>query len=808
MRNRKWMSAVIVCCMTVAFFAFAVPAQANHTAPNTLSVFMPNDDYSDKDQLSDQFDGQDNLAHLTAVTSVDADNVTFFVCPTGQAPFNDAGTSVSRNAGCDAVGTDTSGQSPGEFDEHGDATSDEAYEVFWNIPQDLDGETVDVFALACQGTEGTSDTDPNDGTPDNCIQDEESGVYLEDSSDEDDLISGEIVGICTASGSNQADATPNAGDAGNRCFNEDDGDSIGLNNRPFREDLAIHGGIVPDDGFTLRFTTSADVGQAGACLAYPADSTTEPPNCVVEQTATLEQEFTTYKQWVVTFGAGDVPEDDPLTTTVNEAEVDLAIFGEPEDTLAGVSAAQCASSFQVTFAVGCVFDEHYVIATERQAEDFVLTFDRDDDFNYEDDCDNPVTEASNQLDDEHAMYACFTDQFGDPFPAPTDSTEVTFQSAGPEGSEISFCPGNAHDHNNDDRNEHCHVDENDGFTDDGDFVWEIEVDNYSTGTTTTATPGDQVITACQDDEAFSGTEAAPGTNHGCQTAELTASATKHWQTAPDQTRLVFSDGADEPNDCLTGDQFRENNIGDTDNLLVCTFDSDGNFTGTEPAGSGRLQWFIAPSGGGELTATRFDPNPPNETGANGTAVATIESFRQGNDVITVCLQNDPGGNAQTGDADDCSQVQKRVTGEGQTDPACSDGVDNDGDGRIDFPNDPGCASASDTSEVDGGTGGNVIRVATNLTIRYDGEAGAFKGAAGSSRKRCQRARQVTVKKIVPGPNRVIGRDQTNRFGNWRVDKKRVNGRYYATVSKKRINLASGDVLVCQRDRSVIIKLKP
>ena len=33
-------------------------------------------------------------------------------------------------------------------------------------------------------------------------------------------------------------------------------------------------------------------------------------------------------------------------------------------------------------------------------------------------------------------------------------------------------------------------------------------------------------------------------------------------------------------------------------------------------------------------------------------------------------------------------------------PACSDGIDNDGDGKIDYPADPGCESSTDTSEVD------------------------------------------------------------------------------------------------------------
>ena len=41
------------------------------------------------------------------------------------------------------------------------------------------------------------------------------------------------------------------------------------------------------------------------------------------------------------------------------------------------------------------------------------------------------------------------------------------------------------------------------------------------------------------------------------------------------------------------------------------------------------------------------------------------------------------------------------TGSGpDPDPACSDGADNDGDGKVDFPADPGCTSAADNSEVD------------------------------------------------------------------------------------------------------------
>ena len=38
-------------------------------------------------------------------------------------------------------------------------------------------------------------------------------------------------------------------------------------------------------------------------------------------------------------------------------------------------------------------------------------------------------------------------------------------------------------------------------------------------------------------------------------------------------------------------------------------------------------------------------------------------------------------------------------------PACFDGVDNDGDTFVDYPNDPECTSALDTREDSGGGGG-------------------------------------------------------------------------------------------------------
>lgn len=65
----------------------------------------------------------------------------------------------------------------------------------------------------------------------------------------------------------------------------------------------------------------------------------------------------------------------------------------------------------------------------------------------------------------------------------------------------------------------------------------------------------------------------------------------------------------------------------------------------------------------------------------------------GSTTITITITNNADGTS-TASADD-------------GDPAtadCSDGIDNDFDGAIDYPADPGCSSASDTSEVDSSSG--------------------------------------------------------------------------------------------------------
>lgn len=683
--HRKRLAFLTALAMVAGLFAFAVPAQATHLQPDDVQQFMPLDNTSDfgnsKDQLSDQFDGVDDAAHLTVVATRDTDQVTWYVCIGGEQPFEDAGSNqVQRNVSCDEIGTDTEGRQPAGADEHA-IFADEAYEFFWNIPQNLDGTRRDIVALACIGAPGTADQeDPGNDVPDNCNQDVQANILLEDSSDEDDLIAGELVAICTAEGSNQG-----VGDPDNRCITDSTGDPIPVANRPFNEDVAEHGGNVPEDGFTLRWRTSSDVSNSGVCIISPADAETAPAlaNAVTCVTGTAEETRPTFTQWVASFSDGQIPDD---------AEIDIAIFGLGSG---GSTTAECS-----TFGAGlCFLDEHYVISTERLLAEIVLTWDADDDGAFEDQCASPVTEVSQQLDDPHWGYMCATDQFDDPFPAAGDTGDFTLESNGPEGSGFTNCSGGtSHDHDGDGRAEHCHVDETDTIQT---GVWRFRVDNFSgTPASTTATPGQQTVTGCEDAEAFGGTLANPPANHGCGDESPTASILKNWATAPTSVELVFNvAGADPQQTCLTGDKFRENQVNDQDELLACTFDANGNFTSTEPAGSGRLQWFIAPSGGGELTATRFEGNPPNETGPDGTVTTLIEAFREGNDTITVALQNDPGGNAGS----DSASVQKRVTQTGQT-TTPPDGVD-PGDAR-------GLCSSENAGQTFNITGGGQVIVGT------------------------------------------------------------------------------------------------
>lgn len=106
---------------------------------------------------------------------------------------------------------------------------------------------------------------------------------------------------------------------------------------------------------------------------------------------------------------------------------------------------------------------------------------------------------------------------------------------------------------------------------------------------------------------------------------------------------------------------------------------------TVPPG-GNVQ-FVATGGTGPGTYTfEFEFTPGSDPGASinsATGYYTAGSTGNSQDFIMV--------------TDNCGQSAHAIVTV-STNPACSDGMDNDGDYAVDYPDDPGCTSPSDTSE--------------------------------------------------------------------------------------------------------------
>ena len=110
--------------------------------------------------------------------------------------------------------------------------------------------------------------------------------------------------------------------------------------------------------------------------------------------------------------------------------------------------------------------------------------------------------------------------------------------------------------------------------------------------------------------------------------------------------------------------------------------------GTSVTNEGSVYLYPRSSPEGERTeASRFTAAAPAAHDNFGSAVDM-----DGTTLIVGARSDDVGANDDQGSA--------TISFAPATAPACSDGGDNDGDGKIDFPDDPGCESANDTSEQD------------------------------------------------------------------------------------------------------------
>src|SRR5512143_394423 len=87
-------------------------------------------------------------------------------------------------------------------------------------------------------------------------------------------------------------------------------------------------------------------------------------------------------------------------------------------------------------------------------------------------------------------------------------------------------------------------------------------------------------------------------------------------------------------------------------------------------------------------------------GAASTAGCFVEANNNPPPACNDGLDNDGDGKIDFPADPGCTSIDDNT----ETDPApvtaCNDGVDNDGDGRVDYPDDPGCSSVNDDSEGD------------------------------------------------------------------------------------------------------------
>lgn len=136
-------------------------------------------------------------------------------------------------------------------------------------------------------------------------------------------------------------------------------------------------------------------------------------------------------------------------------------------------------------------------------------------------------------------------------------------------------------------------------------------------------------------------------------------------------------------------------------------------------------------------------------------------------------------------------------------PQCSDGIDNDNDGRIDYPDDVECGSAQDDSEADVSIGPQM-----DIWFRYNHKSQLFVGELNSSLPRgCRSQRLVRVKKVRPGRDMVIGSDRTDRDYQWEVPRKRPHGRFYAVAPGMTKQRKDGTTVTCKRLRSFTIRIR-
>lgn len=763
---------------------------------------MPNDDFGDKDQLSDAFDGVDSLAHLTAVGDPRSDRASFYACSTTPNSTSPAvGTS-----NCVAIGTDSTGTQPvgpSGSNETFDAGSYKAYETFWDIPSGLDRQDVNIVTRVCAGEPSTTTAN---GIPTNCRDSVQSNITLDDSSSAgqntpvqfgsgQDLPTGEIVGICRDSANNCLPTTTTNG-TGTGTYSD-----------------LPHGSTVPSGDFSIKFRTSRDVTTGvGACLGRvtgQSSSTGEASPTKCEETATTTEvttsSQTTYREWVARFGTNAVTQPAAGTQPNSGSSfinLDLAIYGVPSGATTPANECDNTTAGFTTATNDCVLDEHYVTSAVASNAGITATF-RNSNASPtpagSTTCANPDKAESNRLGTSEVVTACLTDASG----SPRASQTVTFESSGvgtlacTGGTQANPTPAS------DVQRCTATTDANGQAT-----ATLTNAAGESTANNRAGSPGTQTVNVCAGDEA------STSASFGCADEELTDTVVKEWVTVPSDVTMVFA-AADGTADCAAGDQFKVNTVGDDDTLVACVFDAQGrpaSTAGADSDGTGANQNnYRLNFSTGNCNSVGFTSNPPSETGSDGQATVNIRAIDRGTCTVTVKLQTSTGTGAYTDT--DTAQVTKSVEQGAQPQPECNDGIDNDGDGLIDYPDDPGCTSIDDNTEDSDQPGPEPVKTFHDRTIKITKfrhvdigkkrPALLVKGrVTAPGYPDCAQAVPVKVQIRAGGEWITRKSDSTNDRGVFKVLIRHVHKKYRAVANRYQIEDTDRNTVdVCRRVRN-------
>lgn len=212
------------------------------------------------------------------------------------------------------------------------------------------------------------------------------------------------------------------------------------------------------------------------------------------------------------------------------------------------------------------------------------------------------------------------------------------------------------------------------------------------------------------------------------------------------------------------------------------------------------------------------------TGNDGVARAVITSDQEGASTVVAEISppGAPGSVRGPGPTDDeCEQP----AGPGGTPPAgncvsqtlavtwddpvvnghdCDDALDNDGDGYVDYPEDPGCTDDNDGSEdpFNPAQIGHPRTISMLFRDANDGRlvvSGRVRLAdADDTYRRCIRGREVEIQRLVHDVWVTKGRDTTNRRGRYSGAFRDVPGTYRAVAVPAQLTVEDVAVHTCRR----------